>query len=211
VNRLQSDRHQIVASPGNCATGQKATSHRFVKIGYAKAAHVSECEGKSQKLTSHARLINAIRDGVENSLPEILANFRGPISIGAEYHGNLPQVGLSNHQQPHGGCVGGHEIPLLLYRIDLSDIFLAVAQFHVGRGARQPTRREGPSFSFAQWKAIGREPLNLPGGRLARVRCALDSDQIAQRNEMSRRATSGPSAPQQKSRHSTTAAAATKL
>jgi len=79
---------------------------------------MSECEGKSQKLTSHARLIKTIRDGVENSLPEILANFRGPVSIGDEYHGNLPQVGLSNHQQPHGGCVGGHEIPLLLYRID---------------------------------------------------------------------------------------------
>jgi hypothetical protein len=86
----------------------------------AKIAHVSECEGKSQKLTSHARLINATRDGVENSLPEILANFRGPVSIGDEYHGNLPQVSLSNHQQPHGGCVGGHEIPLLLYRIDLT-------------------------------------------------------------------------------------------
>jgi hypothetical protein len=104
----------------------------------AKIVHVSGCEGKSQKLTSRARLIKAIRDGVENSLPEILANFRGPASIGAEYHGNLPQVSLSNHQQPHGGCVGGHEIPLLLYRIDLSDIFPAVPQFHVGRGACQP-------------------------------------------------------------------------
>jgi hypothetical protein len=70
----------------------------------AKIAHMSECEGKSQKLTSHARLIKTIRDGVENSLPEILANFRGPVSIGDEYHGNLPQVGLSNQQQPHGGC-----------------------------------------------------------------------------------------------------------
>ena len=109
----------------------------------AKIAHVSECEGKSQKLTSRARLIKAIHDGVVNSLPEILANFRGPVSIGAEYHGNLPQVDLSNHQQPHGGCVGGHEIPLLLYCIDLSDIFPAVPQFHVGRGACQPTRRVG--------------------------------------------------------------------
>jgi len=94
----------------------------------AKIVHVSGCEGKSQKLTSRARLIKAIRDGVENSLPEILTNFRGPASIGAEYHGNLPQVSSSNHQQPHGGCVGGHEIPFLLYRIDLSDIFPAVPQ-----------------------------------------------------------------------------------
>ena len=109
----------------------------------AKIAHVSECEGKSQKLTSRARLIKAIHDGVVNSLPEILANFRGPVSIGAEYHGNLPQVDLSNQQQLHGGCVGGHEIPLLLYCIDLSDIFPAVPQFHVGRGACQPTRRVG--------------------------------------------------------------------
>jgi len=89
-------------------------------VNSAKIAHASECEGKSQKLTSHARLIKAIRDGVKNSLPEILANFRGPVSIGDEYHGDLPQVSLSNHQQPHGGCVGGHEIPLLLYRIDLT-------------------------------------------------------------------------------------------
>jgi hypothetical protein len=51
-----------------------------------------------------SRLVNDTSDGVENSLPEILANFRGPVSIGGEYHGNLPQVGLSNQQQPHGGC-----------------------------------------------------------------------------------------------------------
>jgi len=50
----------------------------------AKIAHVSECEGKSQKLTSRARLIKAIHKGVEDSLPEILANFRGPISMGGE-------------------------------------------------------------------------------------------------------------------------------
>ena len=85
---------------GNTPRAQRP--HRtgsFKSANSAKTAHVSECEGKSQKLTSHARLIKAIRDGVENSLPEILANFRGPVSIGGEYHGNLPQVGLSNQQQ----------------------------------------------------------------------------------------------------------------
>jgi hypothetical protein len=84
-------------------SGQKAASHRFVKNGLynsAEIAHVLECEGKSQKLTSHARLIKAIHDGVVNSLPEILANFGGPVWIGGEYHGNLPQVGLSNQRQP---------------------------------------------------------------------------------------------------------------
>ena len=77
----------------------------FKSANSAKTAHVSECEGKSQKLTSHARLIKAIRDGVENSLPEILANFRGPVSIGGGYHGNLPQLSISTYQQPQARAV----------------------------------------------------------------------------------------------------------
>lgn len=116
------------------------------------SAHVSGCEGKSQKLTSHARLIKAIRDGVENSFPEILANFRGPVSIGAKYHGNLPQVSLLNHPPRHGGCVGGHEIPLSFYRIDLADIFAcrSLIYYRAGRlpanTARAPIADIAPPF-----------------------------------------------------------------
>ena len=118
---LCSDCYRIAAlrQTSKRAKGRHRTGS-LKSVNSAKIAHASECEGKSQKLTSHARLIKAIRDGVKNSPPENLANFRGPVSIGDKYHGDLPQASLSNHQQPHGGCVGGHEIPLLLYRIDLT-------------------------------------------------------------------------------------------
>jgi hypothetical protein len=41
---------------------------------------------------------------------------------------------------------------------------------------------------------LGREPINLSGGRLARVRYAPITDKIARRSEMTRCATTGRSA-----------------
>jgi hypothetical protein len=42
---------------------------------------------------------------------------------------------------------------------------------------------------------LGREPINLPGGRLAGVRCALIADEISYRNEMTRWAITGSGGP----------------